>query len=116
MIVRHDRHSRSPDDVEDCQVRRTVKPLHFGAPRFTEPGNDGCRVGDDADTNSRIYLWLRSARTAVPQLAIKRSRSNMGRPSSIWRYATAPTARAAASEAVTLLVKLIRIREQGLGK
>src|SRR5271169_3023064 len=60
------------------------------------------------DTNSRTDLWLRSARTAVLQSAIKRSRSNMARPSLFCELCDRPDGASRRLGAVTLLMKIIR--------
>jgi hypothetical protein len=60
MIVWHDRHSRSPDDIEDRQVSRAVELLNFGAAWFAEPGQDSARIGDRAchDVLDRIMAAI----------------------------------------------------------
>jgi hypothetical protein len=46
MIVRHDRHARPPDDVEDRQIRSVIELLHLGPPRLAKPGDDAGRIGN----------------------------------------------------------------------
>jgi len=45
MVVRHYRHCRGPDDVEDCQIRRVIKLLELGTPRFAQSPQNATRIG-----------------------------------------------------------------------
>ena len=48
MIMRHDRHHRSPDDVEDREVVRVIELLDFGALRLADAFEHGGGLGDRA--------------------------------------------------------------------
>ena len=75
MVVGHDGHLQPPDHIEDCQVRRMIKLLHFGPLGLAET------LRMFADGKSPRYhfthmLCVGSASRADRQSAMNCSRSN----------------------------------------
>src|SRR5271165_2045259 len=74
MVVRHDRHPRSPNDVQDCQGLGAIKRLDTGALRLAEPGEDAGGIGDGAChqfPGSPVARILRHCATAIFDKAIE---------------------------------------------
>src|SRR5271165_1152943 len=67
MIVRHDRHTGTPDHVENGQLRRIIKLLHLGARRGAQPRYDCGGLGNGTCDNftdrfvSRVEAGCRPA-------------------------------------------------------